>query len=172
MHVQLADATKGRDDALAQVQEVQERDLRVIQSLMDDVAKADVSLKKLKDAADAREARVGALEKARDEALMDADVLRAELEAAEQQRDALIAERDEEADAKAHALADADHVSEELMYLHSETARQAEHQTELDKKQQRAAREIGFLQEMLAKSKKKHAADAKASCFLASCRFR
>ena len=150
------------------MQEVQERDLRVIQSLMDDVAKADVSLKQLKDEADARE---GALEKERDEALMDADVLRAELEAAEQQRDALIAERDEEADAKAHALADADHVSEELMYLHGETARQEEHQTELDKKQQKTAREIGFLQEMLAKSKKKHEADAKACFFLAPLSF-
>ena len=148
-----------RDEALAQVAEVQERDLRVIEGLMDDVAKGDVSLKQAKEEATARE---DALERARDAALMDGDVLRAELEAAEQQRDALIAERDEERDAKAHALADADHVSEELMYLHGETERQVQQQTELEKKQKNAAREVNFLQEMLAKSKKRQEADAKA----------
>jgi hypothetical protein len=52
-------------------------------------------------------------------------------------------------------------VSEELMYLHSETARQAQRQTDLEKSAGRVARERDFLQEMLTKAKKRQEADAK-----------
>lgn len=40
--MQVDEFARARDEALAQVSEVQERNLRVIQGLMDDLAKADV----------------------------------------------------------------------------------------------------------------------------------
>jgi hypothetical protein len=47
------------------------------------------------------------------------------------------------------------------MYLHSETARQAQRQADLEKSAGRVARERDFLQEMLTKAKKRQEADAK-----------
>jgi hypothetical protein len=47
------------------------------------------------------------------------------------------------------------------MYLHSETARQAQRQTDLEKSAGRVARERDFLQEMLTKAKKRQEADSK-----------
>ena len=137
---------------------MQERNLRVIEGLMDDVAKADVTLKRAKEEA---KARTKGLEYERDSAIHDAGELRDRLAAVNKEHAALAAERDEENEAKVSAHADADQLSEELMYLHSETERQAHHQAELEKSAARTERERNFLQEMLTKSKKKNETDAK-----------
>ena len=168
---QAEEARVSEKACIERARESGERSQTVIDGLMSDVAKADVAMKRARAQTEelaeaqrrervAAEEQADALKQAVEQSAAERAALVAALEQAECRSSALQAERDAavreaaglraDLEATTHswqsATTDADSVSEELVHLHNESARQQEHNAQLQQSAGRVARERDFLQ--------------------------
>ena len=168
---QAEEARVSEKACIERARESGERSQTVIDGLMSDVAKADVAMKRARAQTEelaeaqrrervAAEEQADALKQAVEQSAAERAALVAALEQAECRSSALQDERDAavreaaglraDLEATTHswqsATTDADSVSEELVHLHHESARQQEHNAQLQQNAGRVARERDFLQ--------------------------